>query len=144
MFKIFLSLIVGLALGVGFYTFIYSKGYSYLSNNPSVCTNCHIMQTEYDGWIKSSHHHVAVCNDCHMPDNFFGKYWTKALNGFWHSFYFTTGSFKEPIQITKRNFKIAENNCRRCHQDVVDAMDGSHGQDKKLSCIRCHGSVGHP
>lgn len=139
-----LSLALGSAIGLGVYTFIYAKGYSYLSNDPQVCANCHIMQGQYDGWIKSTHHGVATCNDCHTPHNLVGKYKTKASNGFWHSFYFTTNSFHEPIQIKKRNHDIAEANCRRCHGDIVQAMDGPHRKGDKLSCIQCHGTVGHP
>lgn len=142
--NLFIAIPIGLCIGIGLYTFYYGKGYSYISNNPQVCANCHIMNDEYNGWIKSTHHAVATCNDCHTPKNIVGKYETKALNGFWHSFYFTTGNFFEPIQIKNRNRKIAEKNCRRCHQDIVLAIDSSHKKSDQTSCTRCHGSVGHP
>ena len=61
------------------------------------------MREQFDGWQRSSHRSVAVCNDCHAPHDFIGKYMTKGTNGFWHSFYFTTGRFPDPIQITPRN-----------------------------------------
>ncbi len=38
-----LGILLGAALGVGSYAFIYARGYSYLSNNPEACTNCHVM-----------------------------------------------------------------------------------------------------
>src|SRR5262245_18346906 len=117
---IVLGITMGLALGVGAYTFIYAKGASYLTNDPKACVNCHIMQEQYDGWIKSSHRSVAVCNDCHAPADFVGKYKTKGLNGFWHSFYFTTGTYPDPIRITARNEKVTENACRKCHSDIVE------------------------
>jgi hypothetical protein len=47
---------LGLLIGLGGYTFIYSKGYSYLTNNPAACANCHVMRAQYDAWLKSSHH----------------------------------------------------------------------------------------
>lgn len=53
-----------MAVGLGAYTFIYAKGYSYLTNDPAACANCHVMQAQYDGWMKSSHHSVATGNDC--------------------------------------------------------------------------------
>jgi formate-dependent nitrite reductase cytochrome c552 subunit len=34
------------------------------------------MQAQFDAWSRSSHHHVAVCNDCHTPKALVGKYWT--------------------------------------------------------------------
>src|SRR5574339_304554 len=90
---------LGLALGVGAFTFVYAKGGSYLTNDPKACVNCHIMQEQYDGWIKSSHRSVAVCNDCHTPHAFLSKYATKGLDGYHHSLAFTSGEFHEPIQI---------------------------------------------
>ena len=93
-----LALLVGIATGLAAYTFIYAKGYSYLTNDPAACTNCHVMQAQYDAWMKSSHHSAATCNDCHTPHNIVGKYAVKANNGFWHSFYFTTGRYPDVIE----------------------------------------------
>ena len=136
--------LLGAALGLGSYTFAYAKGWSYLTNDPQACANCHIMNEQYDGWVKSSHRSVAVCNDCHVPHSFVGKYVTKGTNGFWHSFYFTSGTFPEPIKALPKSRKIAEANCRRCHEPVVETMGTpSHSGSRDISCIRCHGSVGH-
>ncbi|HUE81193.1 MAG TPA: cytochrome c nitrite reductase small subunit [Pyrinomonadaceae bacterium] len=137
-----LGISIGLAAGVGGYTFIYAKGYSYLTNDPAACANCHIMNEHYNAWLKSSHRAVAVCNDCHTPPRVIAKYVTKASNGFWHSFAFTTGYFHEPLRITHRNFEIAEQACRKCHQEIVEAIDHQIANES-LSCVRCHSSVGH-
>ena len=133
---------IGLAAGIGGYTFVYAHGASYLTNDPAACINCHVMREQYDGWIKSSHRAVAVCNDCHTPHDLVGKYATKGQNGFWHSFYFTTGAFPDPIQITERNRRVTEAACRRCHADIVDQMIGGPGRND-VECLRCHRSVGH-
>ena len=103
------------------------------------------MSEQYSGWIKSSHRAVAVCNDCHTPASFVGKYATKATNGFWHSFYFTTGGYEDNIQIKPHSREIAEQSCRKCHQEITGAIEGSHASSpgKELSCVRCHQSVGH-
>ena len=138
-----LGVAIGLAIGIGGYTFIYAKGGSYLTNDPSACANCHIMQDYYDGWIKSSHRSVAVCNDCHTPPGFVAKYATKASNGFWHSFAFTSGRFPDPLQIKPHNREITERACRKCHSEIVDAIETPHEESPQLSCIRCHSSVGH-
>lgn len=135
---------LGLALGVTGYTFIYAKGASYLTNNPSACANCHIMQDHYDAWIKSSHRSVATCNDCHAPHDFVGKYWTKADNGFWHSFAFTTGDFQEPIQIKERNRRVTEKACLSCHKSIAEDLRAVVNGEQTISCIRCHKNVGHP
>ncbi|HEV2800680.1 MAG TPA: cytochrome c nitrite reductase small subunit [Pyrinomonadaceae bacterium] len=141
---IVLGVALGAAIGIGGYTFIYAKGYSYLTNDPAACANCHIMREQFDGWVKSSHRAVAVCNDCHTPPGLVGKYMTKASNGFWHSFYFTVGGYPDPIRITERNHKVTEQACRKCHSEIVGAIEGAHRDDEgELSCVRCHQTVGH-
>ncbi len=143
--NLILAALTGMAVGVGVYTFVYAKGYSYLTNDPASCANCHVMNEQYDGWLKSSHRAVATCNDCHTPPNLLGKYATKASNGFWHSFYFTTGGFHEPIQIGPRNLTITEQACLKCHADLTQGLKAAQAnQDNAgISCVRCHRSVGH-
>ena len=141
--SVFFGVASGVGLGVGSYTFIYARGLSYMTDAPETCANCHVMQDHYDAWIKSSHKDVAVCNDCHTPHNFFGKYYIKALNGFHHSLAFTTGHFPDEIQIKPGNRAVTEGACRSCHADIVTAIDRfGHGPDA-LDCIRCHATVGH-
>lgn len=142
---IVLGTAIGLTAGIGGYTFIYAKGASYLTNDPAACANCHVMGDYYSAWMKSSHRSVAVCNDCHAPHDLIGKYSTKAFNGFMHSFAFTTGRFPQEIQITGRNHRIAEASCQSCHADIVEQMHGvDRANDTEVSCVRCHGAVGHP
>jgi cytochrome c nitrite reductase small subunit len=162
--------LIGTALGLGAFTFVYAKGASYLSTDPAVCANCHIMGEHYAAWQRSSHRAVAGCADCHMPHNFVGKYLAKATNGFWHSLAFTTGAFPDPLQIKPHNRSVTENACRHCHADMVAAIDplgegddmeiragvdgtpvasrpqihdGTVAGDDRESCIRCHTYVGH-
>ncbi|TWU59969.1 Cytochrome c-type protein NrfH [Rubripirellula tenax] len=130
-------------VGVGTFTFGYGKGASYLSNNPATCVNCHVMQGHMDSWQQSSHHNVAVCNGCHLPHDFVGKWVTKADNGFFHSLAFTTGGFKDPIQIKPRNKRVTQNACIHCHKDFVHPLlPAVDGQDTH-SCVHCHARVGH-
>jgi cytochrome c nitrite reductase small subunit len=161
---------IGVALGLGAFTFVYAKGASYLSTDPAVCANCHIMGEHFAAWQRSSHRAVAGCADCHMPHDFVGKYAAKASNGFWHSLAFTTGKFPDPLQIKPHNRAITEQACRDCHGDIVAAIDpiaseaaieirsadgGTPAADRpqihdgaidagdRESCIRCHTYVGH-
>jgi cytochrome c nitrite reductase small subunit len=143
---------IGLAVGLGAFTFGYARGYSYLSNDAGACANCHIMREHFDAWNKSSHRAVATCNSCHTPHDVVGKYATKAKNGFWHSFYFTTGRYPDPLRITERNREIALAACRDCHEQVVSAIDPARaGRARSIAvhsagasdCVRCHRYVGH-
>jgi len=131
-----LSALVGALLGLGAFTFVYGKGYSYFSNRPEACANCHVMREQFDSWQRGPHHAAAVCNDCHTPHALAGKYFVKARNGWNHSLHFTLQDFPEPIRIHRFNSEILAANCLRCHEQMVSEMAG-------LDCIACHAGAGH-
>ena len=137
------AVLIGSTVGLGTFTFNYGGGTSYLSNDPAACANCHIMQSHYDSWQNSSHRNVATCNDCHLPHDFMGKWFTKADNGLLHSWAFTVGGYPEPIRIKPRNRRVTQGACLHCHQDFVHAMLPVGPGDDMLNCIHCHYSVGH-
>jgi cytochrome c nitrite reductase small subunit len=150
-----LAVLCGALLGVGTVTFGYASGLAYLSNEPAACKNCHIMNEQFDSWRKGPHHAVATCNDCHVPPHFPQKYLAKAENGYHHSMGFTfqpprpdapgaRDVFEEPIRIKARNSQILQDNCLRCHGDLVhDVVRGSTWADDAIRCVQCHASVGH-
>jgi len=140
--EVAIAALAGLAVGLGGYTFIYAKGYSYLSHDPAACANCHVMRSYHDGWLKSSHRSAAACNDCHTPPGFIGKYTTKAVNGFFHSLAFTSGRYPDAIEIKERNRNVTESACRHCHQAIVAFIDVPH-DGQNISCLQCHATVGH-
>ena len=135
---------LGIAIGVGGYTFVYAEGASYFSTRPEACVNCHIMRPQYDDWQKASHHAVASCVDCHLPASGVSKWWAKAVNGYNHSKAFTLQDFAEPITISPRNAAILEANCLRCHGDLVhDLAPAAAGRADDLRCVHCHATAGH-
>jgi len=141
---ILLAVTLGLAAGVGSYTFRYAEGLSYFSTDPAACVNCHIMRPQYDAWQKSSHHDVAKCVDCHLPQAFIPKYLAKAENGYRHGERFTTQNFVEPIFVQAAGRKILQDNCVRCHELLVHEIGASRrGKSDDLSCVHCHAGVGH-
>jgi cytochrome c nitrite reductase small subunit len=144
--SVVIVLALGVAFGIGLFTFGYARGYSYLMDDPSACVNCHIMRPQYESWLKSSHHAVAGCNDCHTPADPIGKVATKALNGFNHSLAFTSGRFHEPIRANALNRKLAREACSKCHAAIADSLHALSREPKRdfSDCTRCHGSVGHP
>lgn len=140
----FLGVVVGLAAGLGAYTFVYARAASYLTDDPAACANCHVMRDHFNRWLASSHRWVAVCNDCHTPRGLVAQYATKAANGVRHSVAFTLGRVPDQIRIAPGNRAVAEAACRKCHADVVAAMEGPPGAAPGPGgCVRCHESVGH-
>jgi cytochrome c nitrite reductase small subunit len=141
--------ISGILSGLGAFTFLYARGYSYLRDDPGACGNCHIMSEHLGAWEKGSHRAVATCNDCHTPHEVLAKYVVKARNGFWHSFYFTTGRYPDPLRITAPNHRVTEEACRYCHGELTLAIE--HGMEREataptpepVTCTRCHRYVGH-
>jgi nitrate/TMAO reductase-like tetraheme cytochrome c subunit len=49
---ILLGVALGVAVGVGVYTFAYARGWSYLTDDPAACANCHVMREQFDGWLR--------------------------------------------------------------------------------------------
>ena len=151
------AMAVGACVGLGGFTFVYARGYSYMTDDPVACANCHVMAEQLAGWSRGSHRSVAVCNDCHTPASVAGKYATKATNGFFHSYYFTFGGFPDPIQMTPRNRAITEAACLKCHAEITSSIAAPMGRPipasgqaapgahsgSGISCVRCHASVGH-
>lgn len=137
-----LCVLLGALAGSGAQTFVTAKGWSYLSNDPSACVNCHVMNEHLDAWQHSSHQSVAKCNDCHVPQDTVGKYLAKAEHGYRHSKAFTLQNFKEPIRITPADLRIVENNCVRCHRALVEEMHAAPTGEAS-ECVHCHRTVGH-
>jgi cytochrome c nitrite reductase small subunit len=64
------------------------------------------------------------------------------VNGWNHSKAFTLQDFPEPIRITPRNAQILQDNCERCHADLVHEQT-SMAAGEPMSCVHCHADVGH-
>ena len=136
--------LVGIPAGLGGFTFVYAKGLSYLSTDPRACVNCHVMNEQYDAWLKSGHRHTATCVECHLPAHGLAKWVAKADHGFRHSMAFTLQNFKEPIEITARDRRVVQRNCVRCHEGLVAAVHMSPGPSgHELDCMHCHAGAGH-
>jgi cytochrome c nitrite reductase small subunit len=142
---ILLAIGVGVLAGLGAFTFRYAEGFSYFSNDPRACANCHAMNDHYASWQASPHHGVAACNDCHTPHEPLPKLWTKAQNGWNHSSRFTLQNYPENIRITPANARRLEHNCLGCHREMVGEIFPSHGigETGDLHCVHCHAGVGH-
>jgi cytochrome c nitrite reductase small subunit len=141
---LFAAIAAGVLLGLGIFTFIYAEGLSYFGTEPKSCANCHIMNQQYDSWIKSSHHIVAKCVDCHLPQDTLSKFIAKGVNGYHHSKGFTFQDFHEPVMIKPHNSQILQDACLHCHEGMVHQIVAGSTTDKNaIRCVHCHASVGH-
>ena len=132
---------LGVPAGVGAFTFVYAKGFSYLSTGPRACVNCHVMNEQYDAWLESGHRHTATCVECRLPDRGLAKYVAKADHGFRHSMAFTLQSFHEPIEITPRDRQIVRVNCARCHVSFVPACPDLPRGRREAARLRGRGEL---
>lgn len=143
-FWIVIVAMAGVLIGSSIYTFAYAKGFSYMSEDPQVCTNCHVMQQYYDAWLAGPHHQNATCNDCHLPYKQPMRYMTKAENGYHHSKAFTLQNFHEPILPRDVSKQVVQDNCVRCHFDFTHDMAAVKPLvEGDVGCVHCHRSAGH-
>ncbi|WP_258456843.1 cytochrome c nitrite reductase small subunit [Helicobacter sp. 10-6591] len=152
--KIF-SLLVVIILVSGAYTFYNAKGFSYLSNDPAACNNCHIMNDVYNDYLAGPHSQKiagkerATCGDCHLPHSFVSKWIAKAQSGVGHAYAFTFKLDELPMNLeaNHKSKAIVQENCINCHIDYAsNAVNPTTHADAKiqsLSCVSCHADVGH-
>lgn len=140
----------GILVGLVISLMYISNFFSYLSNSPATCMNCHIMGPEYATWYHSAHRENATCNDCHVPqDNIFHTYYFKAMDGLRHSTIFTLKMEDQAIIIKDAGKLAVQNNCKRCHQNVISeiAAMGEYRQNavaqNERKCWDCHRSTPH-
>lgn len=149
-FKLAFVLMLGIASGLAVYGFFASRAYSYLSDDPRTCVNCHIMAPQYATWQHSSHREVASCNDCHVPhDNVLNTYYFKAMDGLRHATIFTLRAEPQNIFIKEAGINVVHNNCKRCHSSLItdskllEFTSSFHDKYSDRLCWDCHREVPH-
>lgn len=148
--KMPVTILLGIAVGLIFYLGYISKAHSYLSDNPETCVNCHIMAPQYATWNHSAHREVTNCNDCHVPhNNVFNKYYFKAKDGLRHATMFTLRKEPQVIYIHEAGQEVVQNNCIRCHSNkitdskVLAYTDEFHAARTERKCWECHRETPH-
>lgn len=143
-------ILLGTLTGIFFLVFQTSEAHSYISDNPETCINCHVMYPQYASWARSSHRETATCAECHVPqDNFFSKYYVKGTDGMRHAYVFTSRTEPQVIQIKQRGINVVQENCIRCHLDLVDMVSivevtgNNHMEGEGHRCWDCHQTVPH-
>ncbi len=157
-FKIFFSdkrfavfaILVGIVAGLFFLNFYLSKAWSYLSDDPKTCVNCHIMRAEYASWSHSSHRGRATCVDCHIPHNNIVRYYfSKSMDGARHVAMFVFRLDRETIRLNETGKVAVQENCLRCHENLTSRVSITNvtGENYKKGeghlCWDCHRYVPH-
>ena len=148
---ILLFIAVGALLGLAGYTVSASNVTSYLTDDPSACTNCHVMSSYYASWSRSSHAMRTNCNDCHVPrQSVFRKYYFKAMDGSYHAAVFTAKAEPDVIRPRTASADVIMENCVRCHEQLntefvktgmISYTEATQGKGK--ACWDCHREVPH-
>jgi len=142
--KIFLPILGGIVVGLGLFILYVFNFTSYASEDPETCMNCHVMSTQYATWTHSSHFTNATCTDCHLPhDNFVHKLYFKAMDGMRHTSIFLTRTEPEAIMIKKAGEVVVQENCIRCHEDVIVQIDNMQQGVENKKCWDCHRFTPH-
>ncbi|MFC1679688.1 cytochrome c nitrite reductase small subunit [Elusimicrobiota bacterium] len=139
---------LGVALGLGLFIAHISNAFSYLSDDPRTCMNCHIMAPQYATWLHDSHRERASCTDCHVPhDNPAHQYYFKSMDGLRHSTIFTLKMEPQVIRIREPGKRVVQANCRRCHEDMLLRVRAGRsaglGEPEERLCWDCHRYTPH-
>jgi len=142
--------LAGVFVGLGLYTMYMSRVWSYASDDPAVCVNCHVMGSYYQSWAKSSHKNEATCNDCHVPhDGVIKKYTFKAVDGLYHAGVFTARAEGQAIRARNASSQVILKNCVRCHNQLVTEFTKMNVDYKQVlagnakACWDCHTQIPH-
>jgi cytochrome c nitrite reductase small subunit len=135
---------LGVFAGLGLVAIHVSRAPSYLSDAPETCMNCHVMTQAYVSWNHSSHRNVATCNDCHVPhDSLVNTYAFKAKDGMRHASMFTLRLEPQVIRLSEGAVPVVEQNCRRCHEQLVGEVHARAWAPGDNRCWDCHREVPH-
>ncbi|MBC9784576.1 NapC/NirT family cytochrome c [Heliobacterium chlorum] len=117
------------------------KGLAYALDKPELCILCHVMRPHYESWYHSAHRNM-VCNECHTPHNFVGKYFTKARAGIVDTWVYFIGPMPAQFRAKPHTVEILQDNCIRCHTEVISRI-GDTRHNGGTYCFSCHRDVPH-
>jgi len=110
------------------------------TEQPQFCANCHVMKPMYESAFHSAHREVT-CNDCHAPhDNLVERVIYKGISGTKDAYVYFLGEMPDVIETNARSHAIIDDNCKRCHTDLV-AVVGPQPAGKR--CFACHRHTPH-
>jgi cytochrome c nitrite reductase small subunit len=138
--RLFLCVLVGIAIGMTAIVVRIANASSYLFDDPAACINCHVMTDAYATWQRGSHGRVTVCTDCHVPhQNVVAKLAYKATDGLKHSYVFTLHKEPQVLALSERAVPVVQTNCLRCHSGQLAMIRLAASSERK--CWACHNNI---
>lgn len=121
-----------------------------LTNEPTFCAKCHIIEPFYHSWQDSLHARQDVeCVDCHFRPGVTGLIQGK-LYAALKLTQFTIGAYHRPVAAES----VTNQNCLCCHENILTreiALAGglsfaheAHITEQQAECRGCHPAIGHP
>ena len=102
--------------------------------NPVFCATCHIMQTQYVSYLRSTHHQ-ATCVDCHSGSRCASCHTAWSADA--DSLAKTVNSPGQALHETHRPARDIA--CATCHRGIMHARtDGHVRTSARSSCADCH------
>lgn len=140
-------------IGMSAYLVHASRLFTYLSEDPKVCINCHTMNTQFATWQHSSHRERATCVECHLPqESLVDKLLAKSRDGFKHSYAMTFHTYEgRNIRASASARQRIQANCIVCHREMVSQITantqlyiaGRTAEELDRKCWSCHRNIPH-
>ncbi|MDA8429699.1 MAG: cytochrome c nitrite reductase small subunit [Geobacteraceae bacterium] len=109
-----------------------------LSESPTFCASCHVMEEQHTAWSHAGAHRRIRCVDCHLPNgNPLVHYVWKSIDGMKDVVVFNSGMVPDRITLSEHGAKVVQGNCIRCHAEAVSQMDTTR------QCWGCHRQLRH-
>ncbi len=110
-----------------------------MTSTPEFCNLCHVMAEQYEVWFQTGVHRNIKCVDCHLPNNNIASHlvW-KAIDGTKDVLYFYSRMFSDRISATDHSKKTIQENCARCHDNMVSRL-----VFEERECWSCHRRITH-
>jgi cytochrome c nitrite reductase small subunit len=140
---VLLAVVLGLAAGIGGYTFVYAEGLSYMSSESEGVRQLphHAAAVRLMAEVEPSRggglHRMPPAAQLRRQVSGEGDQRLASLEGF------TLQDFDEPITIKGPNSRILQDNCLACHGELVHQAVAGTGRGEEMKCVHCHQSVGH-
>ncbi len=133
-----LTILVLVGAGIALFVSFGPPGIYAKTSMAEFCASCHVMESHYEAWFHNGGHRDVQCVECHLPHDNPIRYATwKGIDGMKDVWLFYSGQVPERIQLTEHGAAVLEENCRRCHAQIVSYIK----EDRP--CWECHRRLSH-